>query len=383
MNRRCKIKTGTLLAVLMTNSAFALAPNDLSSADEKVKPTIEKNVAWFDVKDWGVEGRGWEETKNYFDRLPARAEKTVRGAGWGLSRHSAGMAVRFATNSETIRVRYRLSSPNLAMVHMPATGVSGVDLYGEDLNGKLRWVNVARPSSQDVDAVLANRIDALPGGKVRQYVLYLPLYNGVEKLHIGVSTNADFKPQLPRAKAPILFYGTSIMHGACASRPGMSISAIVGRALNQPTINLGFSGNGKMEKEVGDLICELSPAAIAIDCLPNMNANLVKERTEALVYQLRKTFPETPLLLVEDRSFTNSVFFKQRRDHHTSSRKELLSAYNRLIAADVKNVHYLSGENLLGKDGEAATDGSHPNDLGMMRYADQYIEALGKILPSR
>ena len=349
-------------------------------ATPTVEPKVDDGVAWYDVRDWGVEGKGWSDTARYFDRLPARAEGIVRGAVWNLSRHSAGMAVHFETGASTIHVRYSLLSGNLAMPHMPATGVSGLDLYASDSDGRQRWLAVARPTAQQMQLKLAADIDPLAGGGRRSYTLYLPLYNGVESLEIGVAPDTDFLPVPPRSEKPLVFYGTSIMHGACASRPGMSITGILGRRLDRPVINLGFSGNGTMDAEVGALLAELDPCAYVIDCLPNMQAGAVADRTEPLVRQLRAARPETPILLVEDRTYTYAPFRKSARDRHATSRAALRQAYDSLLSAGVGNLHYLEGEPLLGDDGEAATDGSHPSDLGMVRYADAYEPILRQIL---
>jgi hypothetical protein len=340
----------------------------------------QEQIVWRNVQDWGVEGRGWSETARYFDRLPAKAEKLVRPAVWGLSRHSSGMLVRFETDAARILVRYALLNASLALPHMPATGVSGVDLYAVDGQGRDRWVSVSKPAAQKVDAELVRNLDRPEPGKKRLCSAYLPLYNGVEALEIGVPTDAAFAPAAPRKEKPILFYGTSIMHGACASRPGMAIPAILGRRLNRPTINLGFSGNGIMEPEVADLLAELDPCLYAIDCLPNMNPQQVAERAEPLVRKLRNAHPETPILLVEDRSFTSAAFFKERREGHEARRAELRKAHAKLVADGMKGLGYLEGEGLLGADGEAATDGSHPSDLGFMRYADAYEPAIRKLL---
>ncbi|MEC9093102.1 MAG: SGNH/GDSL hydrolase N-terminal domain-containing protein, partial [Planctomycetota bacterium] len=120
-----------------------------------IRVTPEDQIAWFDVQQWGVEGKGWSQTKKYYDRLPAKAESKVRAAVWGLSRHSAGMLARFKTNSKTLHVRYSLSSDRIAMSHMPATGVSGVDLYAENGQGQMQWVNVSRPTSNKFNGILA------------------------------------------------------------------------------------------------------------------------------------------------------------------------------------------------------------------------------------
>lgn len=344
-----------------------------------VTPRVEEGIAWYDVSKWGVEGKGWTDTARYYDRLPAKAEGVVRGAVWNLSRHSAGMATRFETDANKILVRCRLLSGNLAMSHMPATGVSGVDLYGQNDEGQWRWVGVSRPSAQDVKATLADGL--LPGR--RAYMIYLPLYNGVESLEIGVPEGAGFQPIAPRSKKPIVYYGTSIAHGACASRPGMSFSAILGRWFDRPVINLGFSGNGRMDAEVADLLAELDACVFVIDCLPNMEADAIAERTEPLVQRLRKSHPETPIVLVEDRTYANTPFLPARRKRHDTSRAAFRAAYERLVAGGVKNLHYVEGETLLGDDGEATTDGSHPSDLGMMRMAEALTPTLKTVLEGR
>lgn len=338
----------------------------------------QESLVWHNVSSWGVEGKGWSDTERCYDRLPARAKGKVRDAVWTLSRHSAGMLVRFETDAASIHVRYSLLSSSLALPHMPATGVSGVDLYARDEDGKDRWLGVAFPTAQQVNVRLASGIDARPGGRL--YTAYLPLYNGTETLEIGIPAGASFRPVAPRQEKPIVFYGTSIMHGACASRPGMSITAILGRRLNRPMINLGFSGNGRMEPEVGAFLTELDPALYCIDCLPNMVAKDVAEKTEPLIRQLRAARPDTPILLVEDRTYTNARFLKTSRDRHDGSRAALREAYKKLKAEGVKRLGYLEGDIQLGKDGEAATDGSHPNDLGMMRYADAYEPAIRRML---
>ena len=336
----------------------------------------EDDVDWYDVKEFGVEGKGWSETKKFFDRLPAKAEGFVRDQVWNLSRDSAGMCFRFVSDSPNIYVRYELSQESLSMTHMAATGHSGVDLYAQDGMGIDRWVAVVRPGKQKMDTTLAK--DLAPGS--RRYTLYLPLRNGVESLEIGVVRGQSFTALSPRNEKPIVFYGTSIMHGACASRPGMAFPSILGRRLRRPIINLGFAGNGRMEIEVGSLLVELNPCVFVIDCLPNMNESTVSQRAVPLVKKIRETHEKTPILLVEDRSFTSTRFFPARKQRHQKNRIALKNAFKELQNQGIKNIFYLDGDNLLGQDGEAATDGSHPSDLGMVRYADAYEPALRAIL---
>ncbi len=342
-----------------------------SAADE---PAVE----WHDVTTWGIEGRLWEneERLRWFDRLPAAAEKTVPPNVWGLSRDSAGMAVRFETDATRILVRMRLSKANLASPHMPATGASGLDLYARDPAGLWRWVAAARPEKQEFEAEL---VGGLAPGR-REYLAYLPLYNGVESLAIGVPAGAAFQGLAPRQGRPIVFYGTSITHGACASRPGMAHVAILGRRLDRPVANLGFSGNGKMDAAVGDLLARVDAACYVIDCLPNMDAKLVAERCVPLVQRLRAARPDTPIVLVEDRRFTNEWILPAKRAHHDANHAALRAAFEKLRADGVRGLFYLAGDGLLGDDGEGAVDASHPTDLGFVRQADAFEPVLRQAL---
>jgi hypothetical protein len=339
-------------------------------------PPAADTISWHAVSDWGVEGRGWSDVQRFYDRLPARAEGIVRANVWALSHHSAGMSCRFATDAPEIQVRYTLLRPELAMPHMPATGVSGVDLYALSEGGEWRWVATVLPTKTTVFATLASGLES---GR-RNYLLHLPLYNGVDSLEIGVTKGAYFNPVPPRTQKPILFYGTSIMQGGCASRPGMAIPAIIGRRMNTPVINLGFSGVGRMEPEVARLLSELDPAVYVVDCLPNLTSQETAERTEPFVRILREARPSTPILLVEDRVFPNAFVLPDRMQEHRNRHAALRSVFEKLRASGLKGLYYLEGENLLGEDGEATVDGSHPTDLGMVRYATAYEKMLRMIL---
>ncbi len=334
-------------------------------------------LVWYDVTSFNVEGRILPEQprKRWFDRLPVSAESKVTPAVWNLSRHSAGMMVRFKTDATAIHVHYKLLNKNLAMSHMPATGVSGIDLYARDLQSKWRWVQVTRPNSQEVKTRL---VSGLAKGE-REYAAYLPLYNGIEFLSIGVSPGSKLKG-LQRRQKPIVFYGTSITHGACASRPGMVHTAILGRRFDMPVVNLGFSGNGKMHTEVGEYLTQIDAAAYVIDCLPNMNAKMVEQRCIPLVKHIRAKKPNTPIVLVEDRRNTNSWIIPARAAHHTANHAALKKAFETLKAQSFKNLHYIPGDALYGTDGDGATDGSHANDLGFFRQADVFEPILRNAL---
>lgn len=337
------------------------------------------STLWYDVRLAGVEGQGWSENAAPFDRLPARAEELVRSDVWNLSRHSAGLCVRFITDATSLQARWTLTSERLDMPHMPASGVSGLDLYVRDDEGIWRWLSNARPTGVQNNEVLYSGI---PEG-TREYRLYLPLYNGVSAVELGLPEGTTLSRPDPYAaghEKPIVFYGTSITHGACASRPGMVHTAILGRRFERPVINLGFSGNGRMELPVAELMAEIDAAVYVIDCLPNINAEQVAERTEPLVKLLREKRPETPILLVEDRTYSDAFLIGSKRERNDSSRAALKAAYDRLIAEGITRLGYLEGEHLLGDDNEGTVDSSHPTDLGFMRQADAFEPALQELL---
>ena len=379
MNRNLLLSFLTFIAISSAVQAQEKPKSDIGKLDPEMaeRKKADDGLDWYDVTKFEIEGRILpdQERLRWFDRLPASAEGTVTDAVWNLSRQSAGMMFRFKTNATAIHAHYKLLSSRLAMAHMPATGVSGIDLYARDSDGKWRWVQVTRPSTQEVKT---NVVNGLAEGE-REFAAYLPLYNGVDFLSIGVPPGSKFQALPPREK-PIVFYGTSITHGACASRPGMVHTAILGRRFDRSVVNLGFSGNGRMHKEVGDYLTQLDASVFVIDCVPNMNAKSIAERCVPLVKQLRAAKPTTPIVLVEDRRNTNSWILPARDRYHTANHVALKEAFDALRAENVINLHYIPGDALYGTDSDGATDGSHASDLGFFRQADVFEPVLRKVL---
>lgn len=338
------------------------------------------SVRWKNVRELKVEGQGWADTQYPFDRLPARAESIVRKPVWDLSHHSAGLLVRFVTDSATIHARWSLRNERLALPHMPATGVSGLDLYVR-LPGGWRWVANGRPEKSVNEQVL---LHDWSGGS-REYMLYMPLYNGVESVEIGVpsSANLEAAPSRPSHVRPVVFYGSSILQGGCASRPGMAYPSILGRRLDWPTINLGFSGNGKSEPEIAQLLTELDPSVYVYDGLPNLSEQEAQERVEPFLRVLRKARPTTPIVLVENAIYTDVQFSEQRRNLVTAKNRILHATYEKLRKEGDRNIDYVSADGLFGSDGEATVDGTHPTDVGFLRMADTIEPVLRRALKRR
>ena len=332
---------------------------------------------WHEATEIGIDGLGWAEAEQPYCRLPLRAKEIVAKGLWNLSIHSAGLHVRFVTNSPTVALNWSLTSNALDMPHMPATGVSGLDLYKKSADGNWRYLKNARPSRKENNTTTAKT--KLQNGESGEFLLYLPLYNGVESLKLGVKPGSKISKASDRKTKPVVVYGTSIAQGACASRPGMAWTSILGRELDREIINLGFSGSGKMEEGAVELVGELDPGIFIIDCLWNMRGfkkDLVQQRVENLARTLHKLHPDTPLVFVGQSHYDSSA-------HPTSLSKYQSEVIERLQKEGVKGLHLIPGKDLIGNDTEGTVDGIHPNDLGMLRHGKAVAEKIKPILDNR
>lgn len=333
-----------------------------------------------------VEGQAWPgQGRSTYHRLPKQAEGVVREAVWNLSKHAAGLSLRFRSDAKSIRVRYKVKG-NHAMPHMPATGVSGVDLYAKTSDGNWRWYR-GKYSFADTISYQYSNIDPREkyNDKGREYQLFLPLYNEVEWLEIGVPKDAVLEPLPLRREKPIVVYGTSIAQGACASRPGMAWTSILGRKMDRPLINLAFSGNGRLEEEVINFITEIDAKIFVLDCLPNLGAtkdrplNEVRQLIISGIKQIRARRSATPILLVEHDGYSDGAVDADRFKTYTDLNRIAKEAFAQLQSEGVRDIHLLTKEEL-NLSMESFVDGTHPTDLGMMEYALAYEIALRKIL---
>ena len=294
-----------------------------------------------------LEGQAWPGTEqSFYNRLPTKAESTVRKEVWTLSRQSAGLSLRFRTNATQLTIRYMVAG-SIQMPHMPAIGVSGVDLYSKTIDGLWTWC-AGRFSFGDT---VVYRFTNLPAKDQhvdnREYTLYLPLYNSIKWLVIEMPEESTLKPIPPRKEKPIIVYGTSIAQGGCASRPGLAWTNILERKLSAPVINLGFSGNGRLEKEVLDLITEIDAQVYILDCLPNLmpqgiSAAALKQRLTAAVLQLRKARPTTPVLLTEHDGYTDGEMNAPSLKDYTEVNQVLKEVIDSLVASGVKILYKLT-----------------------------------------
>ena len=363
-------KNFLLAAILLLSCCFSKSFSLANNAGED-------SIRYYDGHHFNIVGK-YHNEKHYF-RFPLRFKDTLRENVWLLGRNTAGIGIRFRTNASTIIVKWTvLNDSNLP--HMPATGVKGVDLYSLSGN-KWQYVRTGFPSGRSNQYTLLSQGD----GVTREFLLNLPLYDGIESLEIGVNASAEISPAKEMAmldRKPVVYYGTSIAQGGCASRPGLAFTSIISREINVPFINLGFSGNGTIETSVGEAMVEIDAALYVIDCNPNTAAELIHDRTIALVQQLRKARPGIAILLVE--GFLNESGYLNpasgTNDNIIKKRNELRRAYDDLRKNGISKLYYHKGAGLIGEDREGTVDGIHPNDIGMMGMAEALTPVIKRLI---
>lgn len=330
-----------------------------------------------------IRGRYWgEELKNNYSRLPDRAKESVRSAVWDMSRHSAGLSIAFQTNAKHIYVKYTFKGDK-SSYHQAAIGASGVDMYAIDINGYERWCAPNMVQTDTTYVTFSNLTYSSGADRGYEFHLYLPPFVEIEHFEIGIPQNTGYFEFLPYpGEKPIVIYGTSIVHGACASRPGLAWSNIVERELQHPVINLGFAGNGQMEKELFSLINEIDAKLYIIDCMPNLSQGdrykTIFNRTIAGVKQIRSKH-NTPILLVEHSGYMNDGMSLQNEISYREANAELRRAYKHLQNEGIQEIYYLTKEEI-GFTVNSMVEGIHPNDIGMMQYANACNAKIREIL---
>lgn len=325
-------------------------------------------------KELTVLGRTTTDTSNYHrvnatdaQNLPARVQE--------LSKYAAGINLIFQTNSKSIAVNWKLERLN-SLWHMSSLGVNGLDLYG--WNGKSwQFISSARPSGINNKAVFINGLD----GEFRHYRIFFPLYAEVKNIEIGILKGAKIKaaskPYIPTKK--IAIYGSSITQGIAASRPGMAYPSILSRKLNVETVNLGFSGSGKMEIEIADVLSKIAADVYILDCVPNALPQEIKDRAYPLITKLRQLKPNTPIIMMESVNREGGNWNSIIKNRVSQQNEEFRKTYTKLSLEGQRNIYYINSDDLMGNDHEATVDGTHLTDLGFMRISDAIIKELVRI----
>ncbi len=355
------------------------------------------NFKWWSPTEHGlrvIEGQAWfGELAAPYDRLPKKSVNQVAPHIWELSKHSAGLMIRFRSNAEEIRIRYKINEENeINMVHMPTTGVSGLDLYAINSDGIEVWCGTQNLVFGDTVTYVFPNLNANDcyHDRGREYRLYLPLYNQVTWMEVGVAEDNYFEPLLVRKEKPIVVYGTSIAQGACASRPGMAWTSILGRKMDRPLINLGFSGSGTIDMPLIHLISEIDAKIYVLDCLPNLssynwknleieNVQELKERILLGIMTLRQRQPLVPILLVDHPGYAQAMINEKKRVEFSQVNQVQQEVFYELKRKGIENIFYLTKEEI-GLKKDDTVDGLHPTDMGMMKYATSCEKILRTVL---
>lgn len=345
--------------------------------------TFAQEIFWHDGSEFPVEGQAWHVTAHPYDRLPASAESLVRPKVWELAQNSAGLSLSFTTDSPEIHLRWKARFNN-SMPHMNDIGIKGFDLYcRSEKDHDWKWAGSAK--GWNAGPYFQSKIIDKMDRSTKKFRLYFPLYDAPDSLEIGIVSGAAIQPYHHQYKTgkPIVFYGTSITQGGCASRPGLAYPAIIGRELNMPTVNLGFSGNGNMEIVLADLLAGIDAACFVLDCLPNMTPEMVSERVVPFVNGLRQARPTMPIILVSTAQTANAWLTDSTRMILEQKNANLLTAYETLRQIQKSPLYLLRPEDLNFPDNEGTVDGTHLNDLGFVRFAERLMPTIRKALNNR
>ncbi|MBO4884910.1 MAG: hypothetical protein J5602_06325 [Clostridia bacterium] len=344
----------------------------------KLVETIPAHYVFLDPREapfslWGL----CPNAEGSYCRLPLELLPQCSEGVQELAWHLAGACVRFTTDADGLAVVWALRGRG-NMPHFAATGQSGMELF-EETDGGTRQIKTIIPQMEDGCGCRTNQsfYAPLPGG-LRHYALYLPLYNGLKEFLLGFPPEAKIEAgRTPRFEKPLVFYGSSITQGGCASKVGSMYSTVLCRRLDAAQINLGFSGNAKGEETMARYIASLPMSAFIMDYDHNApNLQHLAGTHERFFRIIRDAQPELPIVMASLPDFDRDPAGNGAR------RNVVVKAYERALEAGDRNVYFVDGQSFFGNtDRDMCTvDGCHPNDLGFLRMADRFEPVLRQIL---
>ena len=337
-------------------------------------------VVFYDVTEKPFEIFGFYTSKQKeFKRMPTEVAEIVNVGVSHLYKNTSGGRIKFKTDSANIVLKSVLPELHL-MKHMPMTGSSFFDLY---VDGKYYYTFY--PNIDMHDSLKAERIGREEGftsviklntKKMREIEINFPLYNSVDEVYIALDKNAIIEsPTQYRACKPIVYYGSSITQGGCASHPGNAYQNIISRRLNCDFVNLGFSGNAKGEIPMAEYIAKLDMSIFVMDYDHNAkNAEYLKQTHEPFFEVVRKNNPDLPVVFVSvaDKCFDD-----------IDLRKEVIyTTYKNALDRGDKNVYFIDGQDIYKDVGYdlCTVDNCHPNDLGFWCMANSIGKVIEEIL---
>lgn len=359
------MRTIYLLLLIMTIDLFSM--NSLGAQAPKLVYTDASTLRRVGALLPGQPGYHRIDTAAYPD-LPAGVKK--------LLTHSAGLAISFTTNSATIAARWCVTNAT-PYNNMTAIANKGLDLYIKK-DGRWQFAGVGRPDSVCSDAVVVKNMDR----SEKECLLYLPLYDELKSLSVGIDEGASIRPGGDPFRKRVLIYGSSIVQGSSASRPGMAYPARLTRQTGVQFLNLGLSGSARMEAAAADLVAAIPADAYVLDCVPNSSPEQVTQRTAHLVRTIRSKHPQAPIILVQSIIRESGYFDRNIGDRVRQQNANMLREFEQLQQQGVTHLYFISAEELLGDDHEGTTDGTHPNDIGFDRMLQVLQPEILKTLKS-
>ena len=326
-----------------------------------------------ETKPVKVCGVMYDAEMNAYLRLPMDIAKTINGGVSAMNNHPSGGRFVFKTNANKIAVKFRIQWEGVTVFNQAN---AGFDLYARE-NGKQTLIHTYRPGEIGENRTFSISRE-IKDAKEREYILYTPYMAGLENIYIGINEDAYLKEADEYTYSqPIVFYGSSIVHGAHGARAGMPYPAIISRMYDIDFVNLGFSGNAKGEKEFAEYIKNLDMCAFVMDYDHNAPTPDHLRATHENFYKIvREANKDLPIIMI-----TRPHFHEIPYEEAMERKEIILNTYNNAKSRG-ENVYFIDGGHFYDDFGydDCVADDSHPNTLGLFAMATKIASVLEEAL---
>ena len=351
---------------------------DIKKVDSNfINDELNNELLYIDPKDSDlikVYGLNWFDQDRRYHRLSKELDEVLpnlEGSVDVLAKNTSGGLMAFYSNTSVLKIKVKLSF-KFHMGHMPYTGQAGFDLY---IGDSLKDAKFYRSSNFDFSkyeyefTFFDKKVNS---DKDKLHILNFPLYASVEEVLVGINPLANIRPclDLYDNSGRIVFYGTSITQGGCASRPGMSYTQILSRWLGMECLNYGFSGNGKGHIEIAEALANIDNVSMfVLDYEANATFDRLKNTLDPFVNMIRSKYPTVPIVII-----SKIKMFDENHDLERVKIEKMIRDYQKNYVSNKNDDHlyYISGANIFGKKHihEKTVDGCHPTDYGFMSIAE-------------